>query len=431
MRHKKKRPTSSSKSPLIAGIVGNILEWYDFALYGHFSVLISRHFFPEGDRILATFAVFSVSFFMRPLGAIIFSAIGDRHGRRRALSLSILGMAAPTAAIGLLPDYAQIGGWATASLIFLRLLQGMALGGEMGGAVTFVMEHTAREQIGRASAWIQASTCLGLLAGTVMASTLAVFLDQQDFENWGWRIPFILGIAAAWLGFKIRRKMSESTVFEIARNENRLQKNPLGEIQGKYRWETFTAIGVVAPMTCGFFFCFVYFNSYLVTGLGLSSAKALMVTSIGLILSLLATLASGIIADIVGYKPVLLRTSQLLLVIALPLITALAGTWMLEITLAAYFTLTILLGAYCSTAFASVTALFPTPIRYSGISMSVNLASPIFGSTAPLLVAALVEGLGGHSGFIAFGGYFTVLWLMALFAIRKIDPRAFDCWGQH
>ncbi|HAZ42022.1 MAG TPA: hypothetical protein DCY52_07095, partial [Methylococcaceae bacterium] len=327
MSQETQRPASHSKSPFIAGIVGNILEWYDFALYGHFSVLISRHFFPEGDQILATFAVFSVSFFMRPLGAMIFSAIGDRHGRKRALSLSILGMAVPTAAIGLLPDYAQIGGWATAFLIFLRLLQGMALGGEMGGAVTFVMEHTPRAQIGRASAWIQASTCLGLLAGTVMASSLALLLDQQDFENWGWRIPFILGIGAAWLGFKIRRKMSESMVFEIARNENRLQKNPLGEIHGKYRGATLTAIGIVAPMTCGFFFCFVYFNSYLVTGLGLSSAKALMVTSIGLILSLIATLASGVIADRIGYKSVLMRTSQLLLLLSLPLVITLSGHW--------------------------------------------------------------------------------------------------------
>ena len=426
-----KRSTNDPKNPLIAGIVGNILEWYDFALYGHFSVLISRHFFPEGDRILATFAVFSVSFFMRPLGAMIFSAIGDRHGRRRALSLSILGMAAPTAAIGLLPDYAQIGAWATAFLIILRLLQGMALGGEMGGAVTFVMEHTPRSQIGRASAWIQASTCLGLLAGTVMASSLAVFLNQQDFENWGWRIPFILGIVAAWLGFKIRRKMSESAVFEIARNENRLQKNPLGELHGKYKAATLMAIGVVAPMTCGFFFCFVYFNSYLVTGLGLSSARALMVTSIGLILSLVATLASGYIADRIGYKAVLLRTSQLLLLTTLPLVLAISGRWDMPLTLAAYFSLSLVLGAYCSTAFASVTALFPTPIRYSGISMSVNLASPIFGSTAPLLVAALIEALGRDYGFMVFGGYFTTLWIMALIAVHNINPHAFDRWGQH
>ena len=418
------------KNPTVAGIVGNILEWYDFALYGHFSVLIGRHFFPEGDRILATFAVFSVSFFMRPLGAMIFSAIGDRHGRRRALSLSILGMAAPTAAIGILPDYAQIGAWATVTLIILRLLQGMALGGEMGGAVTFVMEHTPRDRVGRASAWVQASTCLGLLSGTLTASSLSHFLTPAQFDDWGWRIPFILGIVAAWLGFLIRRNMSESAVFEIARNENRLQKNPLGEIHGKYLGAMMTGIGIVGPMTCGFFFCFVYFNSYLVTGLGLASADALLIISIGLILSLAATLVSGFIADRIGYRPILQHSGILLLLSSLPLIACLSGGLEIRLTLAAYFALSTMLGVYCSTAFAAVTALFPTPIRYSGISITVNLASPILGSTAPFLAAALMEYFGSQKGFLVFGTYFTILWIVALLAIRKTDALAFKSWGQ-
>lgn len=420
----------SLKSPILAGIVGNILEWYDFALYGHFSVLISRHFFPEGDRILATFAVFSVSFFMRPLGAMIFSAIGDRHGRRKALSLSILGMAAPTAAIGLLPDYSQIGVWATITLIVFRLLQGIALGGEMGGAVTFIMEHTPRHLVGRASAWVQASTCLGLLSGTLTASGLSHFLTPAQFDDWGWRIPFLLGILAAWLGFIIRRNMSESAVFEIARNENRLQKNPLGEVQKKYRGAMMTGIGIIGPMTCGFFFCFVYFNSYLVTGIGLASADALFIISIGLMLSLLATLISGYLADRFGYRPILQKSAALLLICSLPLIACLSGELGIRLTLTAYFVLSAMLGVYCSTAFAAVTALFPTPIRYSGISITVNLASPILGSTAPLLVAALTEYLGNQKGLLMFGTYFTILWILAWFAIRRTDARAFIAWGK-
>jgi MFS transporter, MHS family, proline/betaine transporter len=417
------------KSPTFAGILGNILEWYDFALYGHFSVLISRHFFPEGDRILATFAVFSVSFFMRPLGAMVFSAIGDRHGRKKALSLSILGMAAPTAAIGFLPDYDQIGVWATVLLVSFRLLQGMALGGEMGGAITFVMEHTPRHRVGSASAWVQASTCLGLLAGTLTASSLGFLMDQPAFDSWGWRIPFILGIFAAWLGYRIRKSMSESAVFEIARNENRLQKNPLGEIKGRYWREALIGIGIVSPMTCGFFFCFVYFNSYLVTGLGLASQEALQITSIGLLLSLITTLISGRIADRIGYKPILQHTALLMLIVSAPLTVMASGAFGMLPTLVAYFSLSLLLGAYCSTAFASVTALFPTPIRYSGISITVNLASPLFGSTAPLLAAALIEYLGAPLGFQWFAGYFLLLWILAWLAVQRTNPKAFQGWG--
>ena len=425
------KKTSRSRSPFLAGIVGNVLEWYDFALYGHFSVLISRHFFPEGDRILATFAVFSVSFFMRPIGAILFSAIGDRHGRRKALSLSILGMAVPTAGIGLLPGYSDIGLAATLILILLRLLQGVALGGEMGGAVTFVMEHTPKNRIGHASSWIQASTCLGLLAGTLIAGLLAGVLEKTAFEDWGWRIPFILGVVAAWLGFLIRRGMAESVLFEIARNENRLQKNPLGELRGNYWKQTLTGIAVIAPMTCGFFFCFVYFNSFLITAGGLESAKALLITSAGLTLSLAATLISGKIADRIGYRPILLITGTLMVFVSIPLTGMMGGVWAPSpgAGILAYFTLSVLLGAYCSTAFASVTGLFPTPIRYSGISVAVNLASPIFGSTVPLLVTAVLESKGQSGAFMAFGIYFTLLWVLALIAIGRMCPQAFSRWG--
>lgn len=426
------QPNSASahRRPFVAGIIGNILEWYDFALYGHLSVLISRHYFPEGDRLLATFAVFSVSFFMRPIGALIFSAIGDRHGRRRALSLSILGMAIPTAGIGLLPDYASIGLAATGLLIVLRLLQGLALGGEMGGAVTFVMEHSPRQHIGWASAWIQASTCLGLLSGTLITGLLAFFLEPSAFEAWGWRIPFVLGLAAAWLGFRIRRNMAESRLFEEARRENRLTQNPLGELVRSHWAATLTGIAVIAPMTCGFFFLFVYYTSFLMTVQGYSSGNALLIISFGLILSLSGTLASGRLADRWGYRPILMNSAVALLLLSPALFASMGGALRPELGLMAYFTLALLLGVYCSTAFASVTGLFPTPIRYSGISISVNLASPIFGSTAPLVVAALIEQRPPAESFLIFSGYFSLLWIAALFGIRRMCPKAFHRWGE-
>ena len=140
-----------TRQAILAGIVGNALEWYDFALYGHFSVLIGRTFFPTGESglgVLAAFAVFSVSFYMRPIGAALFSIMGDRYGRKKALSLSMLGMAIPTAGIGLLPAYSEIGFSATVLLVVMRLFQGLSLGGEMGGAVTYVMEHTPSHRSG-------------------------------------------------------------------------------------------------------------------------------------------------------------------------------------------------------------------------------------------------------------------------------------------
>ncbi|MEY4195684.1 MAG: Proline/betaine transporter, partial [Pseudomonadota bacterium] len=175
-----------TRQAIVAGILGNALEWYDFALYGHFSVFIGKTFFPSEQpdlALLAAFAVFSVSFCMRPIGALIFSAMGDRYGRKRALSLSMLGMAIPTAGIGLLPPYADIGVAATAILVILRLFQGLSLGGEMGGAVTYVMEHTPPERTGFASALIQASTCGGLLLGSLISGGLSLMLTDAAFND--------------------------------------------------------------------------------------------------------------------------------------------------------------------------------------------------------------------------------------------------------
>lgn len=417
----------------MAGILGNAIEWYDFALYGHFSLFIGQTFFPKeqpGLAMLAAFAVFSVSFFMRPLGALLFSAIGDRYGRKRALSLSMLGMAIPTAGIGLLPAFADIGYTATALLVLLRLFQGLSLGGEMGGAVTYVMEHTPERRIGLASSLIQASTCLGLLAGTLISSGISAVLTEAQFALWGWRIPFLLGLAAAWIGWQIRRRMPESALYELAKAEDRLVSNPIRRVFARHKRLIGLGVAVIAPMTCGFFFAFVYFNSFMIAELGFPAGRALGVTSIGLILSLSATLLGGWLADRLGYKPVLAAGAGLLILCAWPLIGWLSGGAGAGWLLPAFFAFAALLGVYTSSAFAAVAGLFATEVRYSGVSFTVNIASPIFGSTAPLLLAWLIRDYGVTQGFQIFGGYFIVLFILAILAIRRLDHLAFDRWGR-
>ena len=421
-----------TQKALIAGIIGNALEWYDFALYGHFSVFIGETFFPkeeEGLAVLAALAVFSVSFFMRPIGALIFSAIGDRFGRKKALSLSIMGMALPTAAIGLLPPFENIGITATILLVILRLLQGLALGGEMGGAVTYVLEHTPKRRIGLASSLIQASTCLGLLTGTLLSSGLSLILSEADFTLWGWRIPFILGLAAAWLGLKIRQKMPESLLYEIAKTEDRLIHNPIGTIIKRYKRRVLLGVAVLTPMTCGFFFAFVYFNSFMISSLHFEATRALLTTTLGLTLSLATTLVGGTHADRFGYKSVLVVGALCLLVLSYPLTLGMSGFFGDTPILFTFLTFSVLLGLYTSAAFAAVTGLFGTEVRYTGVSIAINLASPIFGSTAPLLIAFLLRRLGVDHAFGLFGAYLAMLFIIALIAIRSLDHRAFHQWG--
>ena len=423
---------TATRKAIIAGILGNAIEWYDFALYGHFSLFIGQTFFPKeapGVAVLAAFAVFSVSFFMRPLGALIFSAIGDRYGRKKALSLSMLGMAIPTAGIGLLPAFADIGYAATALLVLLRLFQGLSLGGEMGGAVTYVLEHTPERRIGLASSLIQASTCLGLLSGTLISSGISASLTEAQFGAWGWRIPFLLGLLAAWIGLRIRRTMPESALYELARTEDRLVRHPVRTIFARHKRAIGLGVAVIAPMTCCFFFAFVYFNSFMIGELRFPASRALLVTSVGLLLSLSATLAGGWLADRWGYRRVLAVGAGLLLIGSYALVGRLSGAADADGVLPTFFSFALITGIYTSAAFAAVAGLFATEVRYSGVSFTVNIASPIFGSTVPLLAAWLIRDYGAAQGFQVLGGYVASLVILAVLAIRQLDRQAFAGWG--
>lgn len=425
------RMNRESRKAITAGILGNAIEWYDFALYGHLSVLIGKTFFPGEESelaVLSTFAVFSVSFFMRPIGAVIFSAIGDRYGRKRALSLSMLGMAIPTAGIGLIPSFTDIGYTATILLVLLRLIQGLSLGGEMGGAVTYVMEHTPGHRVGLASGLIQASTCLGLLAGTLISGAIAAVLSEAQFNLWGWRVPFLLGLFAAWIGLMIRRNMPESRLYERAKAENRLVRNPVKAVFANQKKPLLLGIAVLVPMTCCFFFAFVYFNSFMISQLDFQASRALMITSVGLMLSLSTTLFGGWLADRIGYRHVLSIGALLCLITFFPIIQMMSGEMGTAVVLPAFASLSILVGFYCSSAFAAVAGLFSTEVRYSGASLAVNIASPVFGSTAPLLAAWLIRDHGIEDGLSLFGGYLMVLFTIAATAVWRLDSRAFAAW---
>ena len=421
----------TTRKAITAGVLGNAIEWYDFALYGHFSVIIGQTFFPKEEpqlAMLAAFAVFSVSFFMRPLGAVFFSLIGDRYGRKRALALSLLVLAIPTAGIGLLPSYSSWGIAATVTLVLLRLFQGLSVGGEMGGAVTYVMEHTPSRQIGLASSLIQSSTCLGLLFGTVVSSALSWFIGQEAFENYGWRLPFVFGIGAAWIGFEIRRHMPESVLYEEARKENRLLKNPVKVAICEHPMEILKGVGILMPMTSGFFFTYVYFNSFMMTSLKFPATEALFITSIGLVIGLLTTIGGGWLADRWGFRRVLLIGVFTLMITLFPILSTFSGTTNPIAIMVAFFMLSVALGIYTSSVFGTVSGLFGTEIRYSGVSLAVNLSSPIFGSTAPLLAAWLINHFGVTTGFTYFGFYMTGLCLLAFLAIKRIRSQNFQEW---
>jgi MFS transporter, MHS family, proline/betaine transporter len=197
---------------VVAGIAGNVMEWYDFSVYGYFATTIGRHFFPAQDTVsslLAAFGVFAAGFFMRPLGSLIFGHIGDKRGRRLALTASVLLMSVPTFLIGALPTYQQIGIWASVLLVLMRLLQGLSVGGEYTTSSIFLVERSSAGNRGFLGSFVPFGACAGVLLGSAVGAAVTTILDRSSVASWGWRVPFLIGLTVGVFGLCIRRQLIE------------------------------------------------------------------------------------------------------------------------------------------------------------------------------------------------------------------------------
>ena len=227
------------KKILIAGMIGNALEWYDFALYAQFASMITLHFFPESEQMgtLLTFMVFAVGFIARPLGGILFGIIGDEFGRRIALAIGITAMAIPTACIGLTPSYATIGIAAPIILTVIRLTQGFAVGGEFSGCIAFIVEHAPLKHRGLVGSAAFASLCIGMLVGVIVTEAFAYWMAPAKLAAWGWRLPFIASLFVGGIGLYIRLQLSESPLYLAAKASGGLSRAPVrARTSLSHRW---------------------------------------------------------------------------------------------------------------------------------------------------------------------------------------------------
>src|SRR3984893_756577 len=211
---------------ILACAIGNFFELFDFTIYGYFAVAIARAFYPSGS-MFSTFATFGAAFLMRPIGAIVLGAYGDRMGRRAALVVTIGLMAVATGLTGLIPTYQSIGIWAPIALVICRLLQGFSTGGEWGGAAAFLVEYAPPGRRGLTGSWQQVSTQIGSVSGSLSAALLASVLSAEDFYAWGWRIPFVAGFLLGPIGYYLRRKVAETPAFERAVEHRTVERSPL------------------------------------------------------------------------------------------------------------------------------------------------------------------------------------------------------------
>lgn len=381
---------------LAASMLGNGLEWYDYALYGHMAFIISALFFPGADptvQLLSTFGVFAVGFVFRPLGAVLFGWIGDTYGRKASLVMAILMMAIPTGCIGLLPTYAEIGIWAPVLLTVIRVFQGLSLGGEFSGSITYIVEHAPHQRRGLAGAASLVSLVLGFMLGSAVALAFSSMLSREDFETWGWRVPFLFGIVIGLVGLYLRKACEESPAYEQAKSDGTLAKRPVIEaVSGHWR-EMLQAFGIYITVTMPFYLTSIYLISFTEKHLGQTTAQALTINGCVMAAMLASLLVTAWLSDIVGRRRVLLASALVIGACVVPLFQWMEGGDFTQILLAQVIFGTIV-GCYLGPVPAVLVELFPTRVRYTGMAISYNLAAALFGGTAPMVCVWLLATTG-------------------------------------
>jgi len=378
-----------------AGVVGNVLEWYDFAVYGFFAPILAAQFFPSGDRmvsLLAAFGAFAVGFLMRPVGAAVFGHIGDRYGRARALLISIAMMAIPTVLMGLLPTYATIGVAASVLIVLLRMLQGMAVGGEFTSSIVFLAEHSPPRRRGFFSSWAMFAATAGTMLGSAVGAAMTGLLSPEALTAWGWRAAFIAGIAVGIVGLILRRNMLDSPA-------SRPEVSPVRLAFAKHGREVLRVIGLNIAPAATYYTLFVYAATWVAESTPLARSLALDITTVSILTFLIVAPLAAISSDRFGRKRMLIAGMASCLVFAYPLgwLMQLATPWSVA---AGQMLFAALLATYMASIPAAMCEMFPHHVRVSAVSIGYGLAYAIFGGTAPAIAVWLISRTGNDLAFV-------------------------------
>ncbi len=409
------------KKVALSSFLGNFIEWFDYGSYAYYAVIISAVLFsaddPDTADLIGTFAVFAISFVMRPIGALFWGSMGDKKGRKWTLSVSIFLMSGATFLIGCLPTYAAIGIGAPLLLLLLRMVQGFSAAGEYAGAATFLAEYAPTKKRGLYCSLVPASTAVGLLAASALAFATTTLLSQEAVLSWGWRVPFLLAGPLGFIAHYIRTKLEDSPTYqamqEVVSGEEGDTPHPVRDLFRGHLRELIISFGACTLNAVGFYAVLTYLPTYLETAVGMPTGEAQMATNIALVVYVAFIFISGKMSDRFGRKKMLVTACVLFVLLTVPAFMIL-NTAQFGLVLLAELALCFILTLNDGTLSSYLTETFPTEMRYTGFALSFNLANAIFGGTAPMISTWLIAVTGST---MSPAWYMVAVALVALVAM--------------
>ena len=409
----------------VAGFVGEIMEWFDFTVYGFFALIIAKNFFPAENHfisLIATFAAFAIGFLMRPLGAAFFGFMGDTYGRKKVLTTSMFLMAIPSFIIAVMPTYETIGIFAPIILVFMRMLQGISVGGEHTGSIIYLAELSDHKKRAFSAAVPFVGTILGVLSGSLVGVVVFALFSTEAIDTWAWRIPFAMGVLIAFVGMMIRKHLPES----YAKDNEATTTIPLVTIYKKHFTPFIKVFLMNLPFAVGFYMIFIYNPIWMQQFLDDSKAYTLEINSLALFIAMIVMPAAALLSNRVGRKPVILGATAGLTLFSWPLYRLMLSDVPFH-ALIGQGTFAIFIGVFMGTIGIIMVELFSKDIRMSAVSIAFNTSFAIFGGTAPMVATWLIHtsgdnlSLAWYLSLSAFISFVTILTIDETYEKKSLD----------
>lgn len=413
------------KKVLVASLIGSSIEWFDYFLYGTVAALVFNQMFFHSDDpavgLMLAYASFALAFFIRPLGGVIFSHIGDKIGRKKTLVLTLSLMGGATVLMGFLPTYENIGVAAPILLIILRLIQGIGLGGEWGGALLLAVEYAPKNRRGFFGSIPQMGVTIGMLLGTLALSVMTL-LPEEAFLSWGWRVPFILSALLVFFGLWIRKGIDETPSFKMAQEKGEIAKIPFVETMRSHWKEVLIAVGAKVVETAPFYIFGTFIVSYATTQLGFSRTVTLNAVTIATVITTILIPIMGKLSDKIGRKKLYVGGTVLMMLYAFPYFWLLHQGSVALLIVATILGLGIIWAPITAVLGTMFSEIFKSNVRYTGITLGYQIGAALAGGTAPLVATALLNAY--NNSYVPVALYIMLAAAISLIAIASVRDRS-------